>query len=340
MTAPTDIAILALPHASASTVYGMFDLFRSAGRDWPLVMSGVAGPEPLNPYVVAERCLPFRAGNGVTIAPDYALAACPAPKIVCIPEVQLAPGQSANGLFDAEISWLLEQYRRGCIIATACTGALLLAEAGLLRNQQATTHWAYCDILRDQYPDIRVREQVALVVSGEGRRLVMAGGGTSWLDLALYLIARAVDVETAMQTARIHLLDWHDVGQQPFASLARTRQVDDAVIADCQSWIAGRYELGAPVAAMVERSGLAERTFKRRFQQATGLAPLEYVQVLRLEEAKQMLERDGRPVDDIATDVGYEDARSFGRLFRRRVGLSPAQYRKRFAGLRERLSST
>jgi len=174
-------------------------------------------------------------------------------------------------------------------------------------------------------------------VSGEGQRLVMAGGGTSWLDLALYLIARSVVVETAMQVARVNLIDWHQIGQQPFARLARTRQVEDAVIARCQNWIAEHYPEPNPVRSMVRLSGLAERTFKRRFQQATGMPPLEYVHALRLEEAKQMLESGELPVEAIANEVGYEDAGYFSRLFRRKVNLTPAQYRKRFGALRKAL---
>ena len=184
-----------------------------------------------------------------------------------------------------------------------------------------------------------MREQAALVASGEGQRLVMAGGGTSWLDLTLYLIARATNVEIAMQTARVFLIDWHDVGQQPFASLARARQVDDAVIARCQVWIAEHYAEAAPVAAMVRLSGLPERTFKRRFRHATGLGPLEYVHTVRLEEAKQMLEAENAPVETVAHAVGYEDAGFFNRLFRRKVGLTPGQYRRRFGALRRRLGS-
>ncbi len=140
-------------------------------------------------------------------------------------------------------------------------------------------------MLRERYPGIKVRTQKALVVAGESQHLVMAGGGTSWLELALYLIARAVDVETAMQVARINLIDWHDIGQPPFARLARSRQVEDATIARCQHWIADNYPTPSPVAAMVQLSGLPERSFKRRFQQATGMPPLGYVHTLRLEEA-------------------------------------------------------
>jgi transcriptional regulator GlxA family with amidase domain len=193
--------------------------------------------------------------------------------------------------------------------------------------------------MRARYPEVRVREQRVLVVSGEGQRLIMAGGGTSWLDLALYLIARAAGVEAAMQVARVNLIDWHAIGQQPFARLARTRQVEDAVIARSQGWIAEHYDEPSPVTAMARLSGLAERSFKRRFRQATGLSPLEYVHTLRIEEAKQMLESGDQPIEAIANAVGYEDAGFFSRLFRRKVKLTPAQYRKRFGGMRRALQA-
>lgn len=336
---PATVAILAVPEASASVIYGMYDLFRSAGRDWNLIVEGAPGAELLRPLVVARESGTFGVGNGVRITPELTLEACPPPDIVCVPEVLVAPDVPPSGQFDVEVRWLRDCYDRGAIVATACSGALLLAEAGLLKGVEATTHWAYCDLLRRHYPGVRVREQAALVASGEGQRLVMAGGGTSWLDLTLYLIARATNVEIAMQTARVFLIDWHDVGQQPFASLARARQVDDAVIARCQVWIAEHYAEAAPVAAMVRMSGLPERTFKRRFRHATGLGPLEYVHTVRLEEAKQMLEAENSPVETVAHAVGYEDAGFFNRLFRRKVGLTPGQYRRRFGALRRRLGS-
>src|SRR5690606_24187166 len=130
---------------------------------------------------------------------------------------------------------------------------------------------------------------------------------------------------------------WHHVGQQPFAALTRNRQVEDAVIAQCQAWIAKHYEHDSPVAAMARLSGLSERSFKRRFQRATGMTPIEYVHTLRLEEAKHALETTELPVEAIANQAGYEDASFFGRLFRRKVGLTPAQYRRRFRALRAAL---
>lgn len=337
--APVNIAVLAFPEASASVVYGMYDMFKSAGRDWGFIVDGKPGPALIRPRVVAAKPGTFIAANDVPITPEATLEDAPPPDVVCVPELAVPPGEPLDGRFTAEIAWLRRCYAAGATLATACSGALLLAEAALLDGYEATTHWAYCDILAQRYPKVKVRPQRALVVSGEGQRLVMAGGGTSWLDLALYLIARTVGVEAAMQTARVNLVDWHDIGQQPFARLARSRQVDDAVIARCQTWIAEHYQEPAPVAAMVRLSGLAERSFKRRFQQATGMAPLEYVHTLRLEEAKQLLESTDQPIEAIANDVGYEDAAFFSRLFRRNVNLTPAQYRKRFGAMRRALRS-
>jgi len=333
-----DVAILAFPQVTASTLYGMYDLFSSAARDWEFIVTGRPGPAPMRPQVVAATRAQFVASNSVRITPDTTLDQVPAPDLVCVPEVMVSPGESLEGCFTAEIDWLKRCHAAGATIATACSGSILLAQAGLLDGLDATTHWAFCDEMSRRFPRIRVHPERALVATGEGQRLIMAGGGTTWLDVAIYLIARFLGVDVAMQTARVNLIDWHNIGQQPFARLARSRQVDDALIARCQAWIAEHYSEAAPVAAMVRLSGLAERSFKRRFKAATGMAPLEYVHTLRLEEAKQMLESGNAPIEAIAGEVGYEDAGFFSRLFRRQVSLTPAQYRKRFGAVRRSLS--
>ena len=334
------VAILVLPEATASTVYGMYDLFASTGRDWEFLVNGKPGPAKIEPFTVSRDGQRFRAGNGVWIEPDYTLENSPAPDVICIPELLVDPNADPTGCYVPETAWITRYYTEGATLATACSGALLLAEAGLLDGHDATTHWGYTDALVSRHPGIRMHSKRALVVSGEGQRIVMAGGGTSWLDVTLFLIARFVGVEAAMRVARVNLIDWHVVGQQPFASLTLARQVNDAIIADCQSWIAQHYDQVSPVAAMVERSGLTDRTFKRRFARATGLSPMEYVHTLRLEEAKQMLETSELAFEAVALEVGYEDASFFGRLFRRKVGLTPAQYRKRFGQLRKALQAS
>lgn len=334
---PAHVALLVFPETSASVVFGMLDLLASAGRDWPLIVDGAPGLQLIEPVIVAREAGSLVVSNGIPVVATASLADCPPAGVICVPEVNLPPGTPLAGRFAAEIDWLRRRYEAGATLATACSGAMLLAEAGLLAGCEATTHWAWCDVLARDYADVKVRGQRALVVAGEGGRLVMAGGGSTWLDLALYVIARLAGTETAMHVARLNLIDWHSAGQQPFARLARTRQVDDAGIARCQTWIAEHYMEAAPVAAMAKLSGLAERTFKRRFQQATGMTPMDYVHTLRIEEAKQMLEAGDMPVEAIAQEVGYEDAAFFGRLFRREVMLTPAQYRRRFQTMRRAL---
>jgi transcriptional regulator GlxA family with amidase domain len=332
-----EVALLAIPDITASTLYGMHDIFSGVGRDWGLVTSGVPGPAPVHSRVVGRAADGFEAANRVFVRPHCTLTDCPRPDLVCVPEVFAAPETDLRRRYAEEIDWIRDCFEAGAMIATACSGALLVAEAGLLEGQEATTHWAFCDALAQRAPGARVLPNRALVISGPAQRLVMAGGGTSWHDLALYLVARLVGVEAAMQLAKVYLIDWHSIGQQPFAMLARSRQVGDAVIGRCQAWLAEHYDQEAPVAAVVALSGLPQRSFKRRFAAATGMSPLEYVHNLRLEEAKQMLESGDLPVEAVANEVGYEDASFFGRLFRRKVGLTPAQYRRRFGGLRRAL---
>lgn len=334
------VAVLAFPESNASVIYGMYDLFMSTGTDWGVILEGVPGPHLMQPRLVSAHRGPLQVNNSVPVSPHNTLADCPPVDIVCVPEVNLPPGEPLQERFAAEIAFLKQRYADGSIIATACSGAMLLADGGLLDGLDATTHWAWCPAMSERHPTVKVREQSALVVTGEGQRLVMAGGGTTWLDLSLYLVARSVGVEAAMQVARLNLIDWHSIGQQPFARLARTRQVNDAVIARCQTWIADHYNEPNPVTSMVRLSGLAERSFKRRFQNATGMSPLEYVHALRIEEAKQMMETGDEPIEAIAHEVGYEDAAFFSRLFRRKVSLTPSQYRKRFGALRRTLAGS
>jgi len=332
------IAILVTPDTAASVVHGMYDLFRSAGRDWPMVDGLAPGPEVLEPVIVSVRAGIVRVGNEVPVEAQRSLDEKTAPAAVCVPELLVGPAGPLDGAYAAEVAWLRRCHAGGALLATACSGALMLGEAGLLDGEDATTHWAFCDMLQKRYPLARVRPQRAMVTAGQGQRLVMAGGGSSWMDLAVYLIARLVDIECAMQVARLNLIDWHQVGQLPFARMARARQVEDAVIGRCQAWVADNYTHGAPVAAMAQISGLAERSFQRRFKLATGMTPMEYTQTLRIEEAKHLLETTESPVQVVAEEVGYDDAAFFGRLFRRNVNLSPAQYRRRFGGMRVALN--
>lgn len=331
------VALLATPEATASTLFGMLDVLNSVGRDWDFLMTGVPGRSRVRSLIVAAKAGELVVANGVPIRPHHDFASCPRPDVICIPDLFITPEEEIGGRYSETIAWLTRRYGDGTILAAACSGAVLLAEAGLLDGQDATSHWGYCEALGRRYPHIRVHPARALVTSGEGQRIITSGGGTTWQDLALFLVARFFGAEEAIKLARIYLMDWHRHGQQPFAALSHSRQVEDRAIADCQAWIADHYAAPAPVASMAHRSGLTERSFKRRFAKVTGMSPLDYVHTLRLEEAKQMLETSDLPVEAIANEVGYEDASFFRRLFRRKVNLTPAEYRRRFGSVRRAL---
>ena len=273
-----NVAILAVPEVTASATYAMYDLFLGAGRDWAFITTGVAG-------AVAHAAIYCRgsdrtrvcSANGIGIKPDYALDDCPEPALVCIPDFSLLPGASCTGVFDVEVAWLRRCHAAGATLASVCTSTSLLAATGLLDGLDATIHWAYATTLsaalsysaRSSEP--RPGRSLAI-----GQRIVMAGGGTSHLDLALYLIGRFVGLREALDISKAYLINWHDAGQQPFASFHVSQQANDGLIARCQAWIAEH--LRGSVAGRQrwrKLSSLPERTFVRRFIKATGLSPLD-----------------------------------------------------------------
>ena len=335
---PLVVALLATSATTSSTLFGVHDILSGTCRDWELIVNGRAAASPIQPVVVARTRQPVPAANGVLVHPQAGFADLPEPDVVCITDMFLAPGQDIAGLFEPEVRWIRQRHEAGATIAAVCTGAVLLAQAGLLEGQEATSHWAFCELLGRQYPGTRWLPEKALVTAGVGQRLVMAGSGTSWHTLALYLIARFVGAEEAIQVARLNIIDWSATSPLAYAAVSRTAQIDDPLIARCQEWVALNYQTEGAVGAMVRLSGLAERTFQRRFARATGLAPIDYVHTLRLEEAKQLLESTELPIEAVAFEMGYQDAAFFARLFKRKVCVTPAQYRRRFGALARRLA--
>jgi transcriptional regulator GlxA family with amidase domain len=250
-----NVAILAVPEVTASTTYAMYDLFAGAGRDWAFITTGVAGVSRMRPYIVAAQKAPVLSANGIGIMPDFTLDDCPEPAIVCIPDFSLFPGANCAGSFDLEVAWLRRCHAAGATLASVCTSTSLLAATGLLDGLDATIHWAYTTAITRHYPTVRVHPDRALVVSGIGQRIVMAGGGTSHLDLVLYLIGRFVSLKEALEVSKAYLINWHDTGQQPFATLHGSQHSSDGLIAKCQAWIAEHYAEPSPVGAMTKLSG-------------------------------------------------------------------------------------
>lgn len=333
---PVSVALLAMPGVTAATLYGFHDFFCGVHRDWSMVHGGHA-ESPFRSMIVSRDGRPLEGANGVPIVPSASFDSCGSPDIVCVTDIAVPPGEPLGGIYDAEIEWLRTCHAHGALLASSCSGAVLLASTGLLEGLDATSHWAYCDALRRDFPGTRWHPERGLLFGGAGQRIVMAGSGIAWHQLVMALISRFAGAEAAMQVARINLIDWTATSPIAYASLRHGAQSADPAVAAAQDWAAENYRHESPVAQMVVVSGLAERSFKRRFALATGMGPLDYVQHLRLEEAKQMLEAGDASIESIAFEVGYRDVSFFNRLFRRKVMMSPTQYRRRFGGLKTRL---
>lgn len=283
---------------------------------------------PVQPALVASRRGPYRSSTGLQVTPEGDLdGQCADIVIIC--DIHLDRHETPEGRWAEEIAWVRRHLDHGAVVCSTCSGAVLLAEAGLLDDVEAASHWTMADLFRDRYPRVRLRPERILCDSGRAGQVITTGGASSWQDLALYLIGRFCGAQEAARVARLFLLGDRGYGQLPFASMARPRQHSDAAIARVQAWLVDNYAVPNPVSAMAEKSGLSPRSFKRRFSAATGYTPVEYVQALRIEEAKQVLETEDLAIEEISALVGYEDPTFFRRLFKRRAGVTPAQYRQR-----------
>jgi transcriptional regulator GlxA family with amidase domain len=329
------VLILALPETAGSALYGMLDVLKAAGNLWQTLSRTSEESSPLEVGVVSPGRRLFRCGNGVPVAPDIAIADSPDADIVIVPELWLGPDEHLGGRYPRVMDWIRRRHAGGSYIYSACSGAILLAETGLLDGREATSHWGYRDLFRIRFPQVRFRPEPNLCFADEHGHVVTAGGTTSWHDLALHIIARHVSPGEALRIAKVYLLKLHDEGQLPYESLARVRPHGDVVVRECEAWLREHFRKPGAVGGAVARARLPERTLKRRFKTATGLALIDYVQNLRVEEAKRLLEESARAADEISANVGYEDASFFRRLFKRNTGLTPGAYRRLFGRIQE-----
>ncbi len=325
---------MALPESTPGTLYSLFEVFAAVGVAWCRLTGEETPARRMEVRIIARDRSSFRSAAGPPIAADTGLADAPAADAVVVTDLELTG--DPRGRWGAEAEWLRGQFARGAMACSVCTGSLFLAESGILDGHEATTHWSATGIFRDCYPGVRLRPERILCPAGPEHRIVTSGGAASWEDLALSLIGRFCGEAETVRISKIFLLGDHSDGQLPFSAMGRPRRHEDPVIAECQAWIADHYDADCPVACMVQRSGLSERTFKRRFKQATGYAPIDYIQSLRIEEAKQMLETSVAPTDAVARVVGYDDPTFFRRLFKRRTGVTPARYRRRIMAVSSR----
>ena len=329
-TTPLEVLIVAVPETAGSALYGMLDVLSAAGNIWQTLVRTEPEPILFRVRILAPTNQSFTCGNGIPVTPDCSVADDPKASILILPEIWLGPDEDIRGRYPELMDLIRRRYNEGATIYSACSGSVMLAETGLLDGSEATSHWGYQDLFRKQYPKVHFRPEPNLVFADPTGRIVTAGGTTSWHDLAIHIIARHCDTGEALRVAKVYLLKWHSEGQLPYASLSRRNPHADSVVRTCETFFTEHFRESDAIRKVTELAGIPERTLKRRFKAATGTTLIEYLQNLRVEEAKRLLEAGSLPVDEISVEVSYEDPSFFRRLFKRLTGLTPSQYRRMF----------
>ena len=322
--------LLATRHASASTLFGLYDLLTSVGSFWELCVSDTPPRPTFNVQIVGPTREPFRCASGILVEPDFALADAPQADVVIVPGMNVTWKERLPPEEQPVFDWLIAQHLAGTRITAACTGAIYLAETGLLDGLEVTTNWAYDDLFLRMFPKVRLRTDQTICFTHPRHGIVTAGATTGWQELALFLVANYAGVEEATRVAKLWLIGKSSGLQKSFAARAPSLPHGDTLVSEAQIWVAEHYDLTHPVQEMTDRSGLPPTTFARRFRKATGQSPQDYVLSLRIEEAKQILETTDDTIEDIGRAVGYEDLSSFRKLFKRKSGLTPSEHRRMF----------
>ena len=332
---PKSVLLVAVPETAGSSLYGMLDVLSATGNIWQTLTRTGAEETLFKVRVVSSTDRSFTCGNGIPVTPDCSVVDDPHADLIIVPELWLGPDESIEGRYGDLVAWLRDRYEAGAHLYSACSGSILLAETGLLDGRSATSHWGYQDLFRNQYPDVRFDPAPNLCYADTSGRIVTAGGVTSWHDLAIHIIARHASPGEAMRIAKVYLLKWHAEGDLPYANLVRNVPHADSVVRQCEDWLGAHYTAHDAIAQLIGSASVPERTLKRRFKKATGSSLIDYLQNLRVEEAKRLLENTDLPIDEISEQVGYSDPSFFRRLFKRVTGLTPSHYRRFFKPILE-----
>lgn len=296
------IAIIAYDGVQMSAVLGLTDLLEIANR-----YGAEAGTGQIGHVILRNGIWPEDRFDAVWLPPNLR-------------------GQRGGGDVSL-LTWLQNRHRAGAVICSACAGAFWLGHAGLLDGRPVTTHWTLEQEFRAAFPTAQLHTESILVDDND---IVTAGGVMAWTDLGLHLVKRWLGTEIVSHVCRHMLIDPEGREQRNYRSFRPRLDHGDTAIRDLQVWMESHVSDDLSVSSLAARCRLPERTFQRHFARATGQAASTYVQHLRVEKARGLLERSQMPVNEICWAVGYEDPSAFSRLFRSVSGLSASDYRKRF----------
>jgi len=313
-----DIGLLLYPGAQRAAVHGLADLFLVANR-----VAGELGARELPPVRISF----WQADEAGQLQPTLESPPAVASDLrvlIIPPSLESAP---QGELLERHRASLCQLHGRGTVLASVCIGVFFIAASGLLDGRPACTHWNYVQSLAQRFPHVRIEAQQPLLDDGD---IVTSAGLMAWTELGLRLLERFMGATVARETARYLAVDPVAAPLPGAVFNPRLDHGDEAVL-KVQHWLQGNGGQDADLAGMAACAGLEERTFLRRFRAATGLRPTEYCQQVRVGRACRLLEFTRRNVEQIAWGVGYQDPGAFRKVFQRITGLTPSDYRRRFA---------
>ncbi len=266
---------------------------------------------------------PLRAAGGVTISAPHSLRILDQAHTIIVPGWRDADEPPPEAL----VRKIRAAHQRGARICSICSGVFVLAAAGILEGKTVTTHWRYAQRLQQRYPGLTVEPNALYVDQGS---VVTSAGSAAGLDMLVHLVRRDYGPKIANMVAQRLVIPPHRDGDQAQFVPRPVAQEEAGRLARLLDWVRSDLSAGHSLASMAKRASMSPRTLLRRFKEATGLAPGEWLIRERISLARELLESGKLPIARICERVGFGSEESFRRHFRLRVGVSPAIYQRRF----------
>ncbi|MBW2016670.1 MAG: helix-turn-helix domain-containing protein [Deltaproteobacteria bacterium] len=324
------VTILGLYNSMATTIFGPMDILNQAGRLWNRVSKSPQTPL-FDVTIASSDGKPIQCLNKVQIQPHCSIEAIHKTDLVIIASATYID-QILQKSPDV-VPWIRRQYKQGAHVASICTGVFLLAETGLLDGKTATLHWGFTEMFRRKYPQVNLKPDRMFIDHG---RLYCSAGVTAGMDLSLYLVEKFYGRRTAIESAKTMILDLGRETQAPYHCFLFFKDHGDPLVSKAQEWIEKHYNQSIDYDLLAKEFRMSRRSLERRFKRAAGVTPLGYLQQLRVETAKRLLEEGSHTFNEITYLVGYEDIPFFRKVFVRLTGLRPKEYQQRFRGRQDR----
>jgi transcriptional regulator GlxA family with amidase domain len=247
--------------------------------------------------------------------------------LIIIPSVSSHSFQIAVNENKLLIEWVKQQYTNGAEIASMCTGAFILASSGLLDGRSCSTHWFAADTFRNMFPKVNLQPD-RLITDENG--IYTNGGAYSFLNLAIYLVEKYYDRQTAIYCSKIFQIEIDRQSQSPFIVFTAQKLHGDEMIQQAQEYIESILHKKLSVDDLASQFAIGRRNFDRRFIKATGNTPGEYLKRVRMEAAKKAFETSRKTINEVMREVGYSDVKAFRAVFKKITGMSPLEYRDKY----------